>query len=214
MHAKVVGQLGPEHIEVETGIERVRAQRREDSVAHGCAGGGRQAGVAVRIGNRDVLRPRIGLKRRAVGKLNAQRLLLPIAAHNKADAVARRSIVQHPLQLGLAHDGLAIHAENHVVNLDARLAGRSVVVDGNDFGARRCFEAELAGALGVDITQTHTQVPLRCVEHRRIPAGEGEMLLRGISERAARTEQALLREELWCGSDAGGDSRAGDRIQN
>ena len=108
-------------------------------------------------------------------------------------------IVQHARELRLADDGLAVHAEDDVVDPQASFACWRVMIDGGDFDAAGLFEFQLGCAFGVDIMQAHAKIALGSAGDGGVFAGEGDALFTGTGTREGATEQAgqLHKGELW-----------------
>ena len=82
-----------------------------------------------------------------VGQLHLHGHRLAVAAQAERDHAAGRRLVDHPAQLRPALDRRAIHAENDVVLLDARLARRSILVDHRHLDALFFFQFRVRPAV-------------------------------------------------------------------
>ena len=96
----------------------------------------------------------------AVGQLDGQGLGVAVAADEQAHLAARRNLLEHAPQLLGAFYGLPVQPQHHVVDLEADLAGGSVMVDQGDDRAAHFLELERLGLLLVHIGQVDTEVAL------------------------------------------------------
>ena len=93
-----------------------------------------------------------------VGQLHFDGQRLPVAAHSQRNDAARRSFVDHPLQLRLALDRRAIQSEDDVMLLDAGLAGRSILVNHRYLDTLFFFQLQGAQAFRGDVRDVDAQV--------------------------------------------------------
>ncbi len=83
---------------------------------------------------------------------------LAIAAQPECDDAPRRHFVDHPPQLGSALDRCAVHRENDVVLLDARLSGRSILIHHRHLDALFFLQLQGGHALGRDVGDVDAKV--------------------------------------------------------
>ena len=63
-------------------------------------------------------------------------------------------------------EGLSVELKNDVVNLEARLAGGSVVVDHDHLGCVRILQVQRVGTLVINISYHNPQVTLCTVQQK------------------------------------------------
>src|ERR1700761_2687695 len=93
------------------------------------------------------LRPGVLLDLGAIVKLHIDGLLLSVAGDEQSDVASGRGFAKHAAELLNALHLLPVHLEDNVVNAQADLSGRSVMVDNDDLRTRWVLQLEGGGPL-------------------------------------------------------------------
>jgi hypothetical protein len=121
-----------------------------------------------------VLLPRLSFDLFAIGGLRGHGHLLPVAAEQERERRSRRRLAQHPADLLLAIDGLAVHAQDDVVLAQARLAGRSIVVHQDDLRAARLLQLQRRELVLGHVAHIDAEIALPSACRRRTRAAQEE----------------------------------------
>ena len=121
-----------------------------------------------------MLLPRLPFDLFAIGGLRGHGHLLAVAADKERERRSRRRLAQHPADLLLAIDGLAVHAQDDVVLAQARLARRSVVVHQDDLRAARLLQLQRRELVLGHVAHIHSKIALPSARRWRTRAAQEE----------------------------------------
>ena len=133
--------------------------------------------------------PDVVLHDLAVDQLDFHGLGAAVAAEQKRDLAAGGNLPQHAAKLLCAFHFLPVDFEHHVVDSQADLARRGIVVDQRDDRAADFLELEPGSGITVDVGNQHSQVARGGVRQQGIDLLQDLRDFCGLRRRSGRRQE-------------------------